>query len=118
MQCNPYYGRLCCADWVEAVEYDNTQTVINGGIVTSGTVQLAGNDSTIKAGITGEGISETSVRFWAGATKANRASAPFRVLQDGSMYASKGILQDIYKRLLFILEIRTRFGTQQGTYSK
>ena len=84
-------GDYVAADWVEAVEYDNTQTVINGGIVTSGTVQLAGNDSTIKAGITGEGISETSVRFWAGATKANRASAPFRVLQDGSMYASKGI---------------------------
>lgn len=84
-------GDYVAADWVEAVEYDNTQTVINGGIVTSGTVQLAGNDSTIKAGITGEGTSETSVRFWAGATKANRASAPFRVLQDGSMYASKGI---------------------------
>lgn len=84
-------GNYVAADWVEAVEYDNTQTVINGGIVTSGTVQLAGNDSTIKAGITGEGTSETSVRFWAGATKANRASAPFRVLQDGSMYASKGI---------------------------
>lgn len=84
-------GNFVASDWVEAVEYDNTQTVINGGIVTSGTVQLAGNDSTIKAGITGEGTSETSVRFWAGATKANRASAPFRVLQDGSMYASKGI---------------------------
>lgn len=84
-------GDYVADDWVEAVEYDNTQTVINGGIVTSGTVQLAGNDSTIKAGITGEGTSETSVRFWAGATKANRASAPFRVLQDGSMYASKGI---------------------------
>lgn len=86
-------GDYVAADWVEAVEYDNTQTVINGGIVTSGTVQLAGNDSTIKAGITGEGTSETSVRFWAGATKANRASAPFRVLQDGSMYASKGIFE-------------------------
>lgn len=84
-------GNFVASDWVEAVEYDNTQTVINGGIVTSGTVQLAGNDSTIKAGITGKGTSETSVRFWAGATKANRASAPFRVLQDGSMYASKGI---------------------------
>lgn len=84
-------GDYVSDDWVEAVEYDNTVTAINGGIITSGTVQLAGSDSTIKAGITGEGTSETSVRFWAGATKANRASAPFRVLQDGSMYASKGI---------------------------
>lgn len=84
-------GDYVAADWKEAVEYDNTVTAINGGIITSGTVQLAGSDSTIKAGITGEGTNETSVRFWAGATKANRASAPFRVLQDGSMYASKGI---------------------------
>lgn len=84
-------GIWVAADWEEAVEYDNTKTVINGGIVTSGTVQLAGDDSTIKAGITGEGTSEASVRFWAGATKDNRASASFRVLQDGSMYASKGI---------------------------
>lgn len=94
-------GNFVASDWVEAVEYDNTQTVINGGIVTSGTVQLAGNDSTIKAGITGGGTSETSVRFWAGATKANRASAPFRVLQDGSMYASKGIFAG-YLQIPFI----------------
>lgn len=84
-------GNFVASDWEEAVEYDNTQTVINGGIVTSGTVQLAGNGGSILAGITGDGTVATSVRFWAGATKANRASAPFRVLQDGSVYASKGI---------------------------
>ena len=84
-------GNFVASDWGEAVEYDNTQTVINGGIITSGTVQLAGNGGSILAGITGDGTAATSVRFWAGATKANRASAPFRVLQDGSMYASKGI---------------------------
>lgn len=84
-------GNFVASDWVEAVEYDNTQTVINGGIVTSGTVQLAGNGGSILAGITGDGTVATSVRFWAGATKANRASAPFRVLQDGSVYASKGV---------------------------
>lgn len=118
MQCNPYYGRLCAADWVEAVEYDNTQTVINGGIVTSGTVQLAGNDSTIKAGITGEGISETSVRFWAGATKPIARPHLLGCYRTVLCMLQKVFLQDIYKRLLFILEIRTRFGTQQGTYSK
>lgn len=77
-------------DWAEAVYYDNTKTIIDGGIVTSGTVQLAGSDAAIKAGITGNGTAESSVRIWAGATFGNRASAPFRVLQDGSFVASKG----------------------------
>ena len=84
-------GIFVASDWGEAVEYDNTQTVINGGIITSGTVQLAGNGGSILAGITGDGTAATSVRFWAGATKANRGTAPFRVLQDGTVYASKGI---------------------------
>lgn len=84
-------GNFVASDWEEAVEYDNTQTVINGGIITSGTVQLAGNGGSILAGITGDGTAATSVRFWAGATKANRGTAPFRVLQDGTVYASKGI---------------------------
>lgn len=79
-------------DWVEAVYYDNTQTTIDGGIVTAGTVQLAGSDASIKAGITGEGTADTSVRFWAGASKGNRATAPFRVLQDGSFVATKGTI--------------------------
>jgi len=85
------------ADWVEAVYYDNTQTTIDGGIVTAGTVQLAnGNTQSIVAGITGgeEEASDTAeekkVRFWAGSSKENRFTAPFRVLQDGSFVASKG----------------------------
>lgn len=67
--------------------YDNTRTTIDGGIVTSGTVRLAGDDSHIKAGITGSGTADTSVRIWAGATEANKASAPFRVTQGGKMFA-------------------------------
>lgn len=78
-------------DWSKATTYDNTRTIIDGGIVTSGTVQLAGNDSIIKAGITGEGVSDSDVRMWAGATKENKNSAPFRVLQDGTINAEKGI---------------------------
>lgn len=85
-------GSYVANDWVEAVYYDNTKTTIDGGIVTAGTVQLAGNDQSIKAGITGEGTADTSVRFWAGASKSNRATAPFRVLQDGSFVASKGTI--------------------------
>lgn len=85
-------GSYVANDWVEAVYYDNTQTVIDGGIVTAGTVQLAGDDQSIKAGITGNGTADTSVRFWAGASYGNRTTAPYRVLQDGSFVATKGTI--------------------------
>ena len=90
-------GSFVANDWVIATYYDNTQTTIDGGIVTAGTVQLAnGNSQSIVAGITGgeKEAANTSedkkVRIWAGASKENRFSAPFRVLQDGSFVASKG----------------------------
>lgn len=50
-----------------------------------------GNTDGINAGMSGEGNVGSSVRIWAGATKDNRNTAPFRVLQDGSIYAQKGI---------------------------
>ena len=34
-----------------------------------------------------------AIRFWAGASPANRNSAPFIVTQDGSLYASKGVFK-------------------------
>ena len=78
-------GSYNANDWVIAVNYDNTVTTINGGIVTSGTVQLAGSSGSILAGITGNGTTSSSVRMWAGASYDNRATAPFRVLQDGKV---------------------------------
>ena len=66
---------------------DNTQTTINGGLITSGTIQL-GSGGTVKAGITGVGTANTDVRIWAGSTFENRASAPFRVTQAGKLYAT------------------------------
>lgn len=90
-------GSFVANDWVIATYYDNTQTTIDGGIVTAGTVQLAnGNSQSIVAGITGgeteaaNTSEERKVRIWAGASKENRFTAPFRVLQDGSFVASKG----------------------------
>ena len=82
-------------DWVVAVYYDNTQTTIDGGIVTSGTIQVAGDNKSILAGITGQGTTSDSIRFWAGASFENRASAPFRVLQDGSVVMSKANVEGI-----------------------
>lgn len=84
-------------DWVLATAYDNTKTTIDGGIVTSGTIQVAGNQESILAGITGEGTTGESVRFWAGLSFENRTTAPFRVLQDGSVFMDKVVARgDIY----------------------
>lgn len=97
-------GSYRASDWAEAVYYDNTKTTIDGGIVTSGTVQLVSPLSeSIVAGITG-GENETSqteaknkVRIWAGASKAQRFSAPFRVLQDGTIHATKANIEGTVK---------------------
>ena len=72
-------------DWVVAVAYDNTKTVIDGGLVTSGTIQVAGDNQSILAGMTGNGTTADSIRFWAGASFENRATAPYRVQQDGKV---------------------------------
>lgn len=93
-------------DWVVAVDYDNTKTVIDGGLVTSGTLQVAGDNKSILAGITGQGTTASSVRFWAGASFENRATAPFRVLQDGSLHATKAYIEG---------EVHANSGTFKGT---
>lgn len=82
-------------DWVVAVYYDNTQTTIDGGIVTSGTIQVAGDNKSILAGITGNGTASDSIRFWAGASFENRKTAPFRVMQDGSVVMSKAQVKGV-----------------------
>lgn len=80
-------------DWELADYSDKTQTVIDNGIITSGTIQLGDSDTTAKAGVTGSGTSDDSVRIWAGDGEDNKENAPFRVLQDGTMYASKGMFK-------------------------
>lgn len=81
------------ADWVLGVSYDNTKTTIDGGLVTSGTIQVAGDNASIFAGMTGKGTVVDSIRFWAGATFEDRANAPFRVQQDGTIYMTKAIIE-------------------------
>lgn len=72
---------------------DKTQTTINGGLITSGTIQLGDTDSTAKAGITGGGTSDDSVRIWAGDGEANKENAPFRVMQDGKVIATNAEIE-------------------------
>lgn len=93
-------GSFVANDWVIATYYDNTQTTIDGGIVTAGTVQLAnGNSQSIVAGITGgeteaaNTSEERKVRIWAGTSKENRFTAPFRVMQNGELHATKAFIE-------------------------
>jgi hypothetical protein len=44
------------------------------------------------AGISGVGSLDSDVRFWSGATFADREDAPFRVRHDGSLYANNAYL--------------------------
>ena len=80
-------------DWDKKVGYDNTVTTINGGIVTSGTIQVAGDSTNILAGMTGAGNNADSVRFWSGAGYDNRNNAPFRVLQNGQVVMNKALIE-------------------------
>ena len=58
----------------------------------SGLIEL-GNAQGVNAGLSGEGTANTDVRIWAGASKTNKATAPFRVLHDGSLFASNADIE-------------------------
>lgn len=66
-------------------------------IYACGTITVGDGQVTANAGITGNGTSGDSVRFWAGNTFANRTSAPFIVKQDGSFKATNGTLTGTFK---------------------
>jgi hypothetical protein len=70
---------------------DRTITAINGGLISTGRIEL-GTTGTVNAGIDGAGTAGTSIRFWAGNTYANRASAPFRVDQAGNLTATSATI--------------------------
>lgn len=65
-----------------------TKTMIENGFVTTGSILLADINENVKAGITGGGDADTSIRIWAGSSLIDRASAPFRVTQAGKLYAA------------------------------
>lgn len=64
------------------------ETQIAGNVVATGTM-IVGNTTGTQAGITGVGNATNEVRFWAGSEFAGRYAAPYRVLQDGTVYATK-----------------------------
>ena len=63
-------------------------TQIAGNVVATGTM-IVGNTTSTQAGITGVGNATNEVRFWSGSEFAGRYAAPFMVLQDGTVYATK-----------------------------
>ena len=54
----------------------------------SGLIGVAGSTGAMKAGMNGEGNSDTDIRFWAGANEANMGNAPFQVYQNGKVILS------------------------------
>ena len=69
-------------------------TQIAGNVVATGTM-IVGNTLGTQAGITGVGNATNEVRFWAGSEFAGRYTAPFRVLQDGSLYATNAHISGV-----------------------
>lgn len=59
-----------------------------GDVYSKGTYYAMNSNNVAKAGMTGNGTAENSVRIWAGGT--NPATAPFRVTQDGKANMSDG----------------------------
>lgn len=68
-----------------------SQTLIDGNMMATG-ILAVGNPSGANAFISGLGAGLDAIRFLAGSDWANRATAPFRVLDDGSLFASKGLI--------------------------
>ena len=65
------------------------ETGIVKNTITTGALTV-GNTLGGNAGINGAGLAGNSIRFFAGANYIGKESAPFRVQDDGSIYASKG----------------------------
>ena len=86
-----YEARQLLSSYLTEESGNLLETKIEAGWITTGTVQV-GTDAAINAGITGNGSSGSSIRFWAGDTYANRGIAPFKVDDDGNMAATSGAI--------------------------
>ncbi|VEI53872.1 GA-like domain-containing protein [Capnocytophaga sputigena] len=72
----------------KGADYTNGTDIVKNTITTG--ALTVGNTLGGNAGINGAGLSGESIRFFAGANYRDKESAPFRVQDDGSIYASKG----------------------------
>ena len=72
----------------KGADYTNGTEVVKNTITTG--ALTVGNTLGGNAGINGAGLAGNSIRFFAGANYREKERAPFRVQDDGSIYASKG----------------------------
>lgn len=72
----------------KGADYTNGTDVVKNTITTG--ALTVGNTLGGNAGINGAGLDGKSIRFFAGANYRDKENAPFRVQDDGSVYASKG----------------------------
>ena len=64
-----------------------------GAGIYANNVYLEGHFYLPQAGMTNDEESDNPVRIWAGSSPEGRTEAPFQVLQDGTLYASKGVFK-------------------------
>ena len=88
-------GRIESVDGTTYFDLDNSE--IGGKIdfkdgLVSGEIGI-GNENGINAGMSGDGNSDDSARFWAGTYAENKDNAPFKVLDDGSFVAEKATIK-------------------------
>lgn len=75
--------------------FQDGSTIIDGGVIVTNVL------STNNSGIVG--LEDSNIpRFWAGSNFENANTAPFRVYEDGSLYASKGIFEGFIRTNLHI----------------
>lgn len=65
-----------------------TPSALSGYGLYSNNAYLTGSIVLPQAGMTNEGTADGSIRIWAGSSFANRATAPFRVTQNGALTAT------------------------------
>ena len=80
-------GNFVASDWKKASTYDNTKSILDGGVTTNGTLVVA-RGGTVAAGLTAYTEGDDGVRIWAGSDINGINNAPFRVTQKGYLYAS------------------------------
>ena len=75
-----------------------------------------GNEDGINAGMNGGGTSDEDVRIWAGAKESKKDTAPFRVLHDGSMYATKGIFSGFLQVPFMDIDLAAKYEGRDSEY--
>ena len=96
-------GTIEVNGWLHSTNYEKGKSGYS--INTDGTAEL--NQATIRgtldvlnAGMTNYGTAATDIRIWAGESYEKRESAPFRVYQNGDVFAANGTFTGLLKGTL------------------